>query len=141
MKHSESLQNMEIVVSAVLQAGVIVSSVIILIGITLFFIHAHQAPALQHSYRRYTAANYSFPHTLAALKNSDTLAALKNSAMTGQGVGLIELGVLLLILTPVLRVATSILLFRRQRDWPMTLVTLFVLVVLIGSFILGITVR
>jgi uncharacterized membrane protein len=132
MKHSESLQNMEIVVSAVLQAGVIVSSVIILIGITLFFIHAHQAPALQHSYRRYTAANYSFPHTLAALKNS---------AMTGQGVGLIELGVLLLILTPVLRVATSILLFRRQRDWPMTLVTLFVLVVLIGSFILGITVR
>lgn len=132
MKHSQSLQNMEIVVSAVLQAGVIVSSVIILSGITLFFIHAHQAPALQNSYRRYSSANYSFPHTLAALKSS---------VFAGSGSGLIELGVLLLILTPVLRVATSILLFRRQRDRPMTLVTLFVLVVLIGSFILGITVR
>ncbi len=132
MKHSQSLQNMEIVVSAVLQAGVIVSSVIILSGITLFFIHAHQAPALQNSYRRYSSANYSFPHTLAALKSS---------VVAGSGAGLIELGVLLLILTPVLRVATSILLFRRQRDRPMTLVTLFVLVVLIGSFILGIAVR
>ena len=132
MKHSQSLQNMEIVVSAVLQAGVIVSSVIILSGITLFFIHAHQAPALQNSYRRYSSANYIFPHTLAALKSS---------VVAGSGAGLIELGVLLLILTPVLRVATSILLFRRQRDRPMTLVTLFVLVVLIGSFILGIAVR
>lgn len=132
MKQSKSLDNMEIVVSAVLQAGVIVSSAIILIGITLFFIHAHQVLATNNSYRNYTVANYSFPHTLTTLKDS---------VVSGQSVGLIELGVLLLILTPVLRVATSILLFRRQRDRPMTLVTLFVLVVLIGSFILGVAVR
>ena len=118
----------ELVVSLVLQIGVAISSAIILLGVILFFVHSHQIG----SYHQFTSPNYSFPHSISELKTS-----IKN----GDGAGFIELGVLLLIFTPILRVATSILLFKRQKDVPMTTVTLFVLLVLIGSFILGITVK
>ena len=128
MKPNKTVSSMELIVSSVLQAGVIISSVIILAGLFLFFLHDKQSG----SYHQFTRAGYLFPHNLANL-----IAAVKS----GSGVGLIDLGVLILILTPVLRVATSILLFLRRKDPPMTVVTLFVLLILIGSFILGLTTR
>ena len=47
------------------------------------------------------------------------------------------LGVLILILTPILRVAVGVLSFLYEKDPPMALVTLYVLVVLVGSFFLA----
>lgn len=123
---------MELVVSSVLQIGVILSSAIILTGIVLFFVHGHQNNSLNDTFHRFTAANYSFPHSLSSLKIS---------IRQGDGAGFIELGVLALILTPILRVASSILLFLRNRDRPMMTVTLIVLLVLIGSFILGLSIK
>ena len=46
-------------------------------------------------------------------------------------------GLLLLILTPVVRVAVSILAFRAQRDRTYVLITSAVLVLLLLSFVLG----
>jgi uncharacterized membrane protein len=54
---------------------------------------------------------------------------------SGSGRGLVQFGLLLLIATPVARVAASAYAFARQRDWPYVGMTLFVLVVLlIGLF-------
>ena len=131
---NRSLKNAEVIVSLVLQIGVTLSSVIIFIGIVIFFARHNSVSAsfLGANYRHYTAASYGFPHNVSSIK-----AALE----AGSGIGYITLGVLLLILTPVLRVATSILLFVRQKDKPMTMVTLFVLLVLAASFYLGMVVR
>lgn len=128
MSQSKSIK-MEAVISVVLQTGVLISSAIILFGFILFLTHSHLS---NDPYRQFTATNYTFPHSLSSIKSS---------IQAREGIGLIELGVLLLILTPIVRVAASIFLFRRQKELRMTLVTLFVLLVLTSSFILGITVR
>jgi len=50
---------------------------------------------------------------------------------------IISLGLLLMILTPVTRVAVSIYAFSRERDWKYVAITAFVLAVLVASFFLG----
>jgi uncharacterized membrane protein len=49
----------------------------------------------------------------------------------------VQLGVLLLIATPVARVAFSALAFARQRDYTYVALTLFVLAVLLCSLFVG----
>ncbi len=57
---------------------------------------------------------------------------LRNAA-AGRGRDLIQLGLLLLILTPVARVAVSVLVFLAEKDWLYVGFTLIVLAVLIYS--------
>ncbi|MEZ0321108.1 MULTISPECIES: DUF1634 domain-containing protein [Thermus] len=49
--------------------------------------------------------------------------------------GLIHLGLLLLILTPVARVALALGLYLEERDWTFALITFWVLLVLLGSLL------
>jgi uncharacterized membrane protein len=58
-------------------------------------------------------------------------------ALSFHGRGLIELGLLLLIATPVLRVIFSVGAFFRQRDWLYVVFTLIVLGVLLFSLFHG----
>jgi uncharacterized membrane protein len=53
------------------------------------------------------------------------------------GRGLIQLGVLVLIATPIARVAFSVIGFARQRDWLYVVMTLVVLVLLVYSVTTG----
>jgi uncharacterized membrane protein len=50
---------------------------------------------------------------------------------------IIALGLLALLLTPVLRVLVSVVMFALERDWLYTGITLLVFVILIVSFLLG----
>lgn len=122
------IDNFEILISTVLKIGVSLSSLIILIGLLLFFAQHHSGP----NYKNYTTTKFSYPHSLKALGSS--LASFK-------AVGIITLGSLLLILTPMFRVASSIIIFIRTKELPMTVVTVIVLIVLIGSFVLGMNVK
>lgn len=54
-----------------------------------------------------------------------------------RGEAIIDLGLLVLIATPVLRVLAAFMLFTRLRDRAFTWLTLSVLVILIGSFLAG----
>ena len=56
-----------------------------------------------------------------------------SAALSRDGGGIIQLGILLLIATPVARVVFSVFAFSIQRDWLYTLVTLIVLAVLVFS--------
>jgi len=126
----EKVRKVELLISLVLRVGVILSVLVITAGLVVTFIH-HPSYALlsgRSSYHPLTSVTSRFPHTLGGLFKS--LSA-------GKGQGIIVLGLLLLILTPVMRVAVSILTFVYQRDPLMTLVTCFVLSALIGSFFLG----
>jgi uncharacterized membrane protein len=57
----------------------------------------------------------------------------------GDAYAVLWLGLLVLVLTPLLRVVVSVLLFARQGDGRFLAMTLFVLAVLIGSVVAGVT--
>jgi uncharacterized membrane protein len=59
------------------------------------------------------------------------------SALQGDDRGVIMLGLLALIATPIARVAASIVAFARQRDWLYVALTAFVLAILLYSLIGG----
>ena len=125
------VRQVELAISWVLRIGVLVSVLVIAVGLLLMFLHHPQQARLlddSSNYRALVRPGADFPHNLAQLRAA--LAA-------GRGSGVVVLGVLLLILTPMLRVAVSVLSFVYERDPPMVLVTLFVLLVLVLSFVLA----
>lgn len=113
----ERLVNMELLVSRVLQVGVTAAAVVVGVGLLLLLITGHSGYPKQ-----------GYPLTVGGVLRG--LAALRPYAIIGTGL-------LILILTPVLRVAVSAVSFVIERDRIYILVTLFVLCVLIASFILG----
>lgn len=66
-----------------------------------------------------------------------SLRDVAHGLMQLQGRAVMMAGLLLLILTPVLRVATSIVAFALERNWRFAAITTFVLLVLVVSFFLG----
>jgi len=114
------LRQAELIISFVLRGGVLLSAVIIALGVVLF-------------YARYLAAGgrisqVTYPHTVAAV-----FAGLGH----GDPLAVIALGLLVLLLTPVLRVLVSVVTFALERDWRYTGITLLVFIILIVSFLLG----
>ena len=62
------------------------------------------------------------------LSFNPNLAEIARGAIRGQGLALLEAGVLVLVLTPILRVAGSMVLFAaEERDWLYTAITFVVL--------------
>jgi uncharacterized membrane protein len=126
----EKVRKVELAISLVLRTGVVVSVLVIAVGLGVMFAH-HSAylPIRGHfSYKELTSKTTPFPHSFASLGHS---------IAHGDGRGVVVLGVLVLILTPVLRVAVSVLSFIYEKDLAMTIVTLYVLAVLVGSFFLA----
>ena len=64
-------------------------------------------------------------------------AAMWHGAVSGQAEAIIQIGVLLLILTPVARVLFSVFAFGFERDWMYVGMTLIVLAVLVYSLLGG----
>ncbi|HEX8994617.1 MAG TPA: TSUP family transporter [Ktedonobacterales bacterium] len=106
----------EIVISNVLRGGVLLSAGVILIGSLLYYLR----PAAER------AGYATYPHTLGQVATA---------VATGNPEGIITLGLLILLATPVLRVAVSIVAFALERDWLYTGVTLLVLALLLASIL------
>lgn len=115
------IRRAELIISNVLRGGVLLSAVVIAGGVIAF-------------YRRYLAAggrgvsNRPFPHSLTGVAQG---------LSGGDPLAIIALGLLILLATPVLRVAVSIVAFALERDWRYTAITTLVLAILIVSFLLG----
>lgn len=124
------VRNVELAISLVLRIGVIVSVVVITVGLGIMFAHHPQWVSItgHSSYKKLTTSTTSFPHSFSSLGRAIS---------RGEGRGIVVLGVLILILTPVMRVAVGVLSFIYEQDPAMTFVTLYVLVVLVGSFFLA----
>ena len=110
----------ELVISAVLRGGVLLSAALIALGTAMYFWQALTGHG--------GAGEGSFPHTLGA-----TLAGVA----AGSPAAVIVLGLLVLLATPLLRIIVSIAIFARQRDWLYVAITLLVLAILLFSFALG----
>ncbi|MHB8218766.1 MAG: DUF1634 domain-containing protein [Acidimicrobiales bacterium] len=124
------IRKVEVAISLVLRIGVTISVVVIAVGLGLMFAHHADYTSIDghFSYKHLTSRSTPFPHSVHSL-----LSSIDH----GDGRGVVVLGIFLLILTPVLRVAVGVLSFLYEKDLPMALVTLFVLAVLVGSFFLA----
>ena len=118
----------ETIISAVLWAGVTGSLVLLALGSMLSFAQAGGYGSTPADVERLIRSDASFPRTLTWFFQS--LGRL-------EGKGIIAAGLLMLIATPIIRVAISIGFFAVQKDRIFVLVTTGVLALLLLSFVLG----
>ena len=119
-KHVWTDEQMEQIVSSLLRSGVIIAALVVLVGGGFYLVHYGA-----------TLPNYRiFRGEPADLRS---VSGIIGDVLSLHPRGLIQLGLLLLIATPVARVAFSILAFALQRDRTYVVVTLIVLGVLIYS--------
>ena len=124
---------LERAVTLVLRVGVVLSSTFILAGmvVSLLSRSTRQADAAAlPALRRGTL------HP-AALAHYDSVSGVLHGFGHGTGPALVMVGVLLLVATPVVRVAASLAIFAFLRDRRFVVITALVLAVLVGSFALG----
>ena len=120
MKRSWSDFRIEQTVGNLLRVGVVISAAVVLVGAALFRVqHGRQAP----HYGTFRGEPSELRH----------VGGIVTGALAGEPRGLIQLGLLLLIATPVARVAFSVAGFASERDHAYVLITLLVLGVLFFS--------
>ena len=115
-------QKIEVVIANLLRAGVTLAAVVVVIGGLVFLVRHGLAPT---HYRAFAGEPSDLRQWTGILRSAGTL----------HGRGIIQLGILFLIATPVARVAFSAFAFALERDWLYVAVAGFVLVVLIYSLL------
>jgi len=132
MSHEmEPPARMELVISYVLRAGVLLSAAVILMGILSFALTQDTGYAQVLPHHLTDILTFHRPSGPGFFPTS--LSGVLQGAMVRKPYAIIELGMLLLILTPIVRVALSVFFFLAQRDWLYVGITLFVLAVLAFS--------
>jgi uncharacterized membrane protein len=120
-------QRIEVVLAQLLRLGVLTSAIVVLAGAGLYFAnHAHDH-ADYHTFR-------GEPEQLRSVHG------VLHAAMAGETTGILQLGLLLLIATPIARVVFSVFAFALEGDRMYVTFTLIVLSVLLyslfGSFLI-----
>ena len=115
-------RRIELILGNLLRAGVLFSAAIVLWGACIYlFRHAHE-PA---DYRVFKGEPSEFR----------TIPGVMQSVIDSRGRGWIQLGLLFLIATPIVRVAFSIVGFAMERDRMYVVFTLIVLAILLYSLL------
>lgn len=128
-----TVAHLERAVALVLRVGVGISSLVLVAGTAVTLgsdstrrAAARAVPALRQGSLR--QAGWTTYHSVGAVVGA---------AVHGRGPALVMVGVLLLIATPVLRVAVSVVGYAQERDRRFVVITAVVLAVLLGSFAVG----
>lgn len=121
-------RKVELIISNLLRIGVLTSLAVVIAGVILTFL---RQPDLRSS------TNELQQLTQPGSGNPFDWQEFSAGVSDLQGEYIILLGLLLLIATPIGRVAVSILAFSLQKDKVYTLITLAVLCLLVVSFVLG----
>jgi uncharacterized membrane protein len=108
----------ESAIGVLLRVGVTLAAVVVFVGGMIYLV---KFGGTQQDYKTFLGEPAEFSRVLAILHN----------AVTGNGRDLIQLGLLLLIVTPIARVAVSVLVFLAEKDWLYVAFTIIVLAVLI----------
>ena len=122
----------EIVIRLVLRWGVVVSAAIIFFGVVLMLAKQNTLGA---NWNLDNLLSYS-PTTPPSFFPPLDLGSILSQAVSLQPFAIIDLGLLLLIAIPALRVATSIILFAIKKDRLYVVITAIVLAVLLVSFLI-----
>lgn len=121
-------ERVELWLSRLLRGGVLVSLALVVLGTAITYVrHGREMFTAQPSFEAWRAQQIPV-HTLA-----EVVAAVG----AGRGRGVVALGLLCLIATPIIRVALSIFIFRAQHDRRFATLTAMVLALLLLSLLLG----
>lgn len=112
---------MDRAIATLLRTGVLLSVAVVTIGMTISFVHHPE---------HFSSRPVHGPSTIG-----EVLVGLR----AGNGEAIVMAGLLLLIATPVARVAFSIVVFTIERDRLYLLITMAVLLTLLGGFAIGVT--
>ena len=119
---------MQILISRTLRLGVTIASVLAAIGGILYFIQHGGELLNQEKYQSFAYSDIQNPATT-------TFTGILQGAWVGNSESLIQLGVIALLLTPIMRVVLSLFDFVKQRDWLYVAITTFVLTVIVVNSI------
>ena len=119
---------MQILISRTLRWGVTIASVLAFIGGIFYFLQHGAEPLDASKYGSFSYADTQNPATT-------TLTGILQGAWAGNSESLIQLGVIALLLTPIMRVVLSLFDFMKQRDWLYVGITAFVLAVIVFNSI------
>jgi len=111
---------LEAIIGQLLRAGVLLAAATVLAGGALYLASHH---ADRVDYRTF----------VAGVEDMRTYSGIVQSAAQGQSAAIIQIGLLLLILTPVARVAIALVGFFLERDRLYAMVSLIVLLILVSS--------
>lgn len=114
------------VVSAFLRYGVLISAIVIVLGLGLMLV-------------RRGPDTFLYMPSVRAPESTDmnSLRAILRDLLPPRSQAVIEAGILLLIVTPVLSVGTAAVAFAIEGDWLYFLIAAFVFAVLLLGFALG----
>jgi uncharacterized membrane protein len=121
--------SMNQVIGQVLRYGTLVSAAVIIVGIVRL--------ATSGAYSDVSAFLTYNPSVIPHGNYSVTLSSIFGGLATLNAISLIEVGVILLIATPVSRVLISVLLFQAERDRQYVLITAVVLALLLFSMLVS----
>jgi uncharacterized membrane protein len=117
-------QKIEEAIGLQLRIGVMASAAVVLLGGILYFVEP-SGPRLGYHNFRGAAGALSHP------------AVILHGALGGDSRSIIQLGLLLLIATPIARVVFAVAGFLFERDWLYVAVSLLVLAILLYSLVFG----
>jgi uncharacterized membrane protein len=120
-QHGWNDERVESFLGSLLRAGVLLAALVVLAGGIRFLVKYGTQPSER---------NQEFHGEPLELRS---ISGILTSAADGHSRGIIQLGVLLLIATPIARVIFSVLAFAFQRDTQYVVFTLIVLAVLLYS--------
>lgn len=112
--------DIELLLGTLLRVGVLLAAAIVLVGGVLYLI-------------KYGTVVPRYSEFAGEPEDLRGVAGILHAAAALRPRGLIQFGLLLLIATPVARVAFSLVAFAQQRDRLYTVITLFVLTLLVLS--------
>jgi uncharacterized membrane protein len=113
-------QRIEIIIGALLRTGVILAAAVVFFGAVVYLAHhGREIP------------NYAVFH--GEPENLKSASDIAHDALGISGRAIIQLGLLLLIATPVARVLFSAIAFAIERDYMYVVITLIVLAILLYS--------
>jgi uncharacterized membrane protein len=125
-KHAPAVSDhaIEQVIGRLLQIGVLISALVVVVGGVALLIRHGAVPADFRTFR-------GEPSELS------TLGGIVRGARRLDSAAIIQLGLVLLIATPVMRVALTLVAFWMQRDRLYVYITAFVLTLLVYSLLWG----
>lgn len=124
--------DLKIVLSRTLRWGVTLACIIALAGGVFYLIREGGHPFSLEQYRHFS---YEANHP----ENYTTLHGILGGFVRLTPVGWIQTGVLVLILTPLLRIVISLFDFIRERDWLYAAITAIVLAVILLNSLEGVS--
>ena len=121
MRTTQTDKHMDELMGLLLRTGVLLAACIVLVG-GVIYLAGHPFPS---DYRVFRGE----PERLRVI------SGILSEAIAFHARGLIQLGLLVLILTPIGRVTFSVFAFLYQRDWMYVVFTLIVLLLLLSSLL------